>query len=47
MPESYPPFPSRDQVLTYLNEYVDHFNFRENITFNTSIKVQFSFLQIK
>ena len=38
MPESYPDFPSKDQVLEYLNSYADHFKLREHIKFNTEVK---------
>ena len=37
MPADYPDFPSRQNMLDYLNAYADHFNLRENITFNTKV----------
>ena len=37
MPREYPDFPSREQVLAYLNEYVDHFGLRERIEFGTEV----------
>jgi cation diffusion facilitator CzcD-associated flavoprotein CzcO len=37
-PGSLPDFPSRAQVLQYLNDYVDHFGFRERIQLNTEIE---------
>ena len=37
MPASYPDFPSRDQMLDYLNSYVDHFGLREQIEFETEV----------
>lgn len=37
MPAHYPTFPSRDQMLAYLNDYVDHFGLREHIVFNTEV----------
>ena len=37
MPASYPDFPSRDQMLDYLNAYVDHFGLRERIEFGTEV----------
>ena len=33
MPAAYPLFPSRDQVLAYLNAYADHFALRQQIRF--------------
>ena len=33
MPADYPLFPSRDQVLAYLNAYADHFALRQHIRF--------------
>lgn len=38
MPEDYPDFPSHQQVLTYLESYVDHFGFRDRIQLNTSVR---------
>ena len=37
MPRSFPDFPSREQVLAYLNDYVDHFGLRERIEFGTEV----------
>lgn len=37
MPESYPDFPSRQQMADYYKLYTDTFNLRENIEFNTKI----------
>jgi cation diffusion facilitator CzcD-associated flavoprotein CzcO len=37
MPREYPDFPTREQVLAYLNEYVDHFGLRERIEFGTEV----------
>ncbi|MGH2961846.1 MAG: flavin-containing monooxygenase [Solirubrobacterales bacterium] len=37
MPRSYPDFPSREQVLAYLNDYVDRFWLRERIEFETEV----------
>jgi hypothetical protein len=37
MPASYPDFPSRDQMLAYLNAYVDEFGLREQIEFETEV----------
>ena len=37
MPEDYPDFPSREQMLAYLNSYADAFNLRENIEFDTKV----------
>lgn len=37
MPEAYPDFPSRDQMLAYLNAYTDHFGLRERIEFDTEV----------
>lgn len=38
MPADYPDFPSHRQVLDYLESYVEHFNFRERIHLNTSVR---------
>jgi dimethylaniline monooxygenase (N-oxide forming) len=38
MPESYPDFPHHTQIAAYFEEYVDHFGFREKITFETSVE---------
>jgi len=37
MPKEYPLYPSRDQVIAYLNAYADHFRLREHIQFNTEV----------
>ncbi len=37
MPEDFPDFPSREQMLSYLNSYADAFNLRENIEFGTKV----------
>jgi cation diffusion facilitator CzcD-associated flavoprotein CzcO len=37
MPREYPDFPTREQVLAYLNEYVDHFGLRERIEFGAEV----------
>jgi cation diffusion facilitator CzcD-associated flavoprotein CzcO len=37
MPRDYPAFPSREQVLAYLNDYVDHFDLRERIEFGQGV----------
>jgi dimethylaniline monooxygenase (N-oxide forming) len=38
MPESYPDFPHHTQIAAYFDEYVDHFGFRERITFGTGVE---------
>lgn len=38
MPEDYPDFPHHSQILQYFESYVDHFGFRESITFQTSVE---------
>ena len=37
MPADYPDFAHHSQILTYFENYVDHFHLREAITFNTSV----------
>lgn len=37
MPREYPDFPSREQVLAYLNAYVDEFGLRDRIEFGTEV----------
>jgi hypothetical protein len=37
MPDHYPDFPSRDQMLAYLNDYADAFGLRERIEFDTEV----------
>jgi dimethylaniline monooxygenase (N-oxide forming) len=38
MPESYPDFPHHTQIAAYFDDYVDHFGFREKITFQTGVQ---------
>jgi dimethylaniline monooxygenase (N-oxide forming) len=38
MPESYPDFPHHTQIAAYFDAYVDHFGFRESITFETGVQ---------
>jgi cation diffusion facilitator CzcD-associated flavoprotein CzcO len=38
MPESYPDFPHHTHIAAYFDKYVDHFGFRERITFETSVE---------
>jgi dimethylaniline monooxygenase (N-oxide forming) len=38
MPESYPDFPHHTQIAAYFEKYVDHFGFREKITFETGVE---------
>jgi thioredoxin reductase len=37
MPKSYPDFPHHTQVAEYFENYVEHFGFRDKITFNTGV----------
>ena len=37
MPAHYPDFPSRAQMLAYLESFVDHYGLREHIEFNTEV----------
>ncbi|MGI8610635.1 MAG: flavin-containing monooxygenase [Candidatus Dormibacteria bacterium] len=37
MPARYPDFPHHTHIAEYFNDYVDHFGFRERITFETSV----------
>ena len=37
VPNDWPDFPHHSQLLQYFNDYVDHFNLRETITFNTAV----------
>jgi cation diffusion facilitator CzcD-associated flavoprotein CzcO len=37
MPADYPPYARHDQVAAYFDSYVDHFGFRDRITFNTKV----------
>jgi len=38
MPESYPDFPSAEQMLSYLESYAKHFQLLENIQFNCKVE---------
>jgi len=38
MPKSYPDFPHHTQIAEYFDSYVDHFGFRERITFETGVE---------
>lgn len=38
MPADYPPYARHDQVHAYFEAYVDHFGFRDTITFNTTVQ---------
>jgi len=38
MPESYPDFPHHTQIAAYFDDYVDHFGFRDRITFETGVQ---------
>lgn len=38
MPSNLPDFARHDQVAAYFDAYVDHFGFREKITFNTGVE---------
>ena len=38
MPESYPDYAMHHQVRDYFEAYVDHFGFRDTITFNTKVE---------
>lgn len=37
MPDHYPPFPHHSQIIEYFDDYVDHFDLRKHIQFNTGI----------
>lgn len=37
MPTEYPMFPHHSQIIHYFDDYVDHFGFRDKITFNTEV----------
>ncbi|MFF3315532.1 NAD(P)-binding domain-containing protein [Streptomyces sp. NPDC003035] len=37
MPKDYPHYPDHVQIARYLDDYVDHFGFRESIAFRTSV----------
>jgi len=38
MPDDIPDFPHHTHILAYFNDYVDHFGFRDKITFNTAVE---------
>ncbi len=38
MPQDYPPYARHDQVAAYFQQYVDHFGFRDAITFDTTVE---------
>jgi cation diffusion facilitator CzcD-associated flavoprotein CzcO len=38
MPKSYPDFPHHTDIDAYFNAYVDHFGFRDRITFETAVE---------
>jgi cation diffusion facilitator CzcD-associated flavoprotein CzcO len=38
MPKSYPDFPHHSHIARYFNDYVDHFGFRDRITFGTTVE---------
>ncbi len=38
MPADYPPYARHDQVAAYFDQYVDHFGFRDTITFGTTVE---------
>ena len=38
MPASYPDFPGHEQIRDYLDDYVDHFGFRDRIRFRTTVE---------
>jgi dimethylaniline monooxygenase (N-oxide forming) len=38
MPESYPDFPHHTHIAAYFEDYVDHFGFREKISFETGVE---------
>ena len=38
MPKSYPDFPHHTHIAEYFDAYVDHFGFRERITFETGVE---------
>ncbi len=38
MPEDYPDYPHHSQILSYFEDYVDHFGVRPHIRFNTSVR---------
>ncbi len=38
MPKSYPDFPHHTHIAKYFDDYVDHFGFRDKITFETGVE---------
>src|SRR5215204_381187 len=38
MPKSYPDFPHHTHIAEYFDNYVDHFGFRDRITFETGVE---------
>src|SRR5919112_2560333 len=38
MPKSYPDFPHHTLIARYFDAYVDHFGFRDRITFDTGVE---------
>jgi Flavin-binding monooxygenase-like len=38
MPKSYPDFPHHTHIVEYFDNYVDHFGFRDRITFETGVQ---------
>jgi flavin-binding monooxygenase-like protein len=38
LPKEWPPFPDHAKVLQYFESYVDHFGFRDTITFHTKVE---------
>jgi dimethylaniline monooxygenase (N-oxide forming) len=38
MPESYPDFPHHTHIAEYFDDYVDHFGFRDSISFETGVE---------
>src|SRR5918992_6129372 len=37
MPDEYPDYPHHTQIARYFDDYVDHFGFRDRITFRTEV----------
>lgn len=37
-PDDYPTYPHHSEILSYFDNYVDHFGFRDKIQFNTCVK---------
>jgi cation diffusion facilitator CzcD-associated flavoprotein CzcO len=38
VPDDWPDFPHHSELFQYFNNYVDHFDLRDNISFNTAVK---------